>query len=335
MDNPNRPQTTLRITFGLISHPSQVGWPKHGCFVIDCQDERITTKDMFSIAACRETMKAAIERGDMDGDQATELERAIVASGLPTELTRFDRLVRSYGDSKEYTRLVDRFCNQSPPEIGSDVARFKRCVDGKCCGLENCTAYPAHAMLYPDGIVAGYEDIVFSRQGAENSLVRAVEAGVLLPEEADRNRKFLSVLSVSSSAEQADRFVHTVPRSHWHDHLDVIFGFRRPEKPARFGSCMEKGICCHLYAYDDREVGMKAHSRFDARYLTDKAHEHGLITTDDAKRLQAQIPGLDLPDGSKEDSIYTNAAVVVSLNLDQLLQRIMGLTISQDDKSAD
>ncbi len=284
---------------------------------------------MFSIEACREYILEGIEAGALDGDRAGELDRVIIATSLPLNLSRYDRLIKKFDPASAH-RLVNRFCGQTPPEEGSGPARFEQCTESRICGHKNCHQYPRHGIFYPNGINSAYASIVFSQAGAQETLRIAVESGLMLPEEAIVLECDASGLSSSANAEQADRFTASAPNKDWCDHLDVIFGLRQIQKPARFASCREGGSCIHLYCYDDHEIGIRVNSLFDADFMTTRACDHGMITPEDADRLKAEIPALDLPAGSEKESMYTNPSFVIQEHLGRILQKLSNLIIDNE-----
>lgn len=318
------------VTFGLITHPAKHAWPIHGCFMLTLPDDNaLESRPMFSVQACREYILEGMEAGALNGDQAGELDRVIIATSLPQKLTRYDRLTKKFDPASAH-RLVNRFCGQTPPEEGSGPARFVECRDGRICEQENCHQYPRHGVFYPDGINSTCADIIFSQAGGRETLRIAVESGLMLPEEAIALQDGASGLSPSANAEQADRFTSSVPRQDWFDHLDVLFGLRQIQKPARFASCREGGRCIHLYCYDDRELGVGVGSLFDAYFLTTRAYDNGMITPGEADRLKAEIPALDLPAGSERESMYTNPSFVIQEHLGRILRELSNMIIDRD-----
>lgn len=324
-------QFVKSVTFGLITHPAKHAWPTHGCFMLTLQDgNALESRPMFSVQACREYIKDGMDAGALNGDQAGELDRVVIATSLPQQLTRYDRLVKKFDPASAH-RLVNRFCGQTPPEEGSGPARFVECTDGRICEQENCQQYPRHGVFYPNGINSACAGIIFSQASGQETLRTAIESGLMQPEEADALLHDVSLLSSSANAEQADRFTASVPSKDWYDHLDVIFGLRQIQKPARFASCREGGRCIHLYCYDDRELGVGVGSLFDAYLMTTRAYDNGMITPGEADRLKGEIPALDLPAGSEKESMYTNPSFAIQKHLSQILEKLSNMIIDNEE----
>ncbi|MFA6099472.1 MAG: hypothetical protein WC750_01165 [Patescibacteria group bacterium] len=323
------PPTTF--TFGLITHPTRAGWPIHGCFIVENYlhrhgsivvqnpGEKMALRDMFSVDACRDIIRQAIKAGDLDGDRAAELERQIIALGLPVAETRYDKISKALAKNPNYERLIGIFCGALPHEEGSGPARFESCEDGKHCGSEFCAEYPAHVVLVPEGITSSYGSLIFSREGAKTLLSHAVEVGILLPTDTDRLLPRTIGLSDSPEARRADKLCEC--QLDLVRELNVVFGFRRRDAP-RFEA---NGDYYHLRIDGPANTDMPLKNEFDARRMIEGLMQDGFLSNEEQTKLLDDLAGLNLPPGSEEESLFNlaNLARYVSDKLTNSLLTIL------------
>ncbi len=294
------------VTFGLTTNVLRKGWPTHGSFRLQEGDESATSRDMFSMDACREHIKLSVEDGYLDSDQAANLEREVLAAGLPIDKNRYDKISEKYGRTPEYRRLIGQFCGALPPEEGSGPARFETCQHGQYCNLESCEELPVHAQFFPNGIVTGFSNIVFSQQGAAALLKQAVEYGLLLQEEADELKPRVMNFSASPGAERADKLSKQLTGELLAIELEVALGFRQRVIPPHFSAC---GQHYHLQVDDNVLSATRLENEFDAKLVLDGLMQAGLLSGDEHTKLLDDLAAMHLPPGNVDESVFNPSSV--------------------------
>lgn len=271
---------------------------------------------MFSADVCRDLIQRFVKAGDLNGDRAAELERQIITLGLPVAETRYDKISKAFTNNPNYERMIGIFCGALPPEKDSGSARFEPCERGKHCKSEFCAEYPSHVVLVLEGIALHYGSLIFSQEGAKDLIDKAVEQGLLIQEEADVLMPRLVELSASSEAERADKLCQHLSDEILTRELELAFGFRRRDDPPRFDPCRDH---YHLRIDDSADLGMRLKNEFDVRLTLDTLMQSGLLSKEEQTKLLDDLAALNLPPGSKEESIL-NPKNVIHHVIDQLFE---------------
>ncbi|MDD5725961.1 MAG: hypothetical protein PHC53_00915 [Patescibacteria group bacterium] len=326
MTEKTNEKSPTNVTFGLITHPDRAGWPIHGCFKLLQDGKRALSGDMFSVDACREHIKLSIEDGYLNSDQAAELERQIIATGLPVAENRYDKISKTYTKTSEYERLIGQFCGALPPEEGSGPARFEACQHGRCCKLESCAKLPIHAQLFPKGIVAGFKSVVFSQQGATDLLKQAVEYGLLLQEEANGLKPRVMNLSASSGAERADKLCQHLTGELLEREIDLAFGFRQRANPPHFAAC---GQHYHLRLDGHISSATRLENEFDAKLVLDELTQAGFLSNEEQTKLLDDLATMHLPPGSETESAFNPSSVLRERHEDEAFEAFLSLLLGR------
>ncbi|MHB8831046.1 MAG: hypothetical protein ACYC44_02955 [Patescibacteria group bacterium] len=294
------------VTFGLITHPDRAGWPIHGCFKLSQDGKRALSGDMFSVDACREHIKLAIEDGHLNSDQAAELERKVIAAGLPINKNRYDKVAETYERTSEYSRLIGQFCGALPPEEGSGPARFEACQHGQFCDLESCEELPPHFLLFPKGIASSFKGIVFSRQGATILLEQAFNSGLFTQEEFDAFTPRLAEFNSSPEAERADKLCQNLTGELLEREIDLAFGFRQRVFPPHFAAC---GQHYHLRLDGHVSSATRLENEFDAKLVIDGLAQAGFLSNEEQTKLLDDLATMHLPPGNEDESVFNPSSV--------------------------
>ncbi|MBI4138724.1 hypothetical protein HY479_01065 [Candidatus Uhrbacteria bacterium] len=224
--------------FELCEHPSCKQWPNHGRFINGSHLDPSTSIPAFSKKAARQIVRALVDVGEIDSDEAGLIDAAIASSRLPADPTADDRLFQKF-EGRAATEFLNRRYRVVPDQDGSGETRVETC-QGEC-GHRNCGRYPTHAVFFYTGVVQPMPRIIFSHEHALAFIEEAAEIGMFTPTDVDALTDALGGIRLEKKTGRADLMAQR-GSPHLQEILSYYFGIDEvPDgtKPAEFALCTD------------------------------------------------------------------------------------------------
>lgn len=292
--------------------------PVHGYVVAKNDDGRVaTTNPIFSVEAGRIVLQRGVELGHITGDQAGQLEHAMVEGGLAKDITPEDKLFRHL-DVDAAMIMSHMRHGIIPREDGSGPTRIELCTG--ICGHPNCGKYPAHAAIYLDGFAKPISPLLFSREQALLFVGTGMDSGIFTVEQAETLTKTATALPIEEKVGRADRMA-AAGSEHLPEILSYVFGVTpvpADVKPAEFRICPKvadlpkghPGRHGHFYVYGYSQGNVLSSSKGEDEL--ERLVESGFITSEDAFRVARELRDAELPEMSVLDDENLAGIAIIS-----------------------
>lgn len=262
------------------------------------------------------------------------IKEAVTDLQLPPRMTREDRILRALPRNLDTAvQFINVFTGSVAPEEDSmSQATFVHAAEGM---RRYYAGFPAHVVLRLQNVRAPYGSGSFSTEGARQLLKSALEHGFVVADDDPRLYASISSLGLVESDVliRPDRIAAS-RRSDVQRLLEFAFDYARPELPARFEACGERGsdtFHVHAYAYDlmplvgerdAQSLGLDDTycSQVDACAAIETSLQQGAILPADRDRLLGDLETIGLPES-------VDFAVTAANLLQQLLVGMEGVFI--------